>query len=398
MDEQRAAELVGRAPERIERGIVEHAADALRLRPDHRACKARRMRLAQHLRGARAVLQRHGGERDQARLCPRGGEQMLVREARPARAFLRRQFVAEHVEPAADHLALDLLLVHPFQPGGKIAQRFRHRARRLAAAEREPERRAVLDQAQRRKRCGLRADRLEQARRNEMGVAVDHHAACSRGLPRARRDGVADRGEADGQPVERDAERRDRVVDRARNRGGRAEIAGLARAFLAEHRERRGRAMMHDLDARHLVRGRQQIVHEGLAHHLPVVAVDELLHQRGADAVRDAAERHALDDVRIDHRAAVMADRRSGAIRSCRARDRSPPARHGIRTSGTDTSARGRPRSAASVPVGTCITWVTSRPGSKPGGIRWMLRCAMVTSSIHSSRLPLARSLTAPPA
>ena len=43
MDEQRAAELVGRAPERIERGIVEHAADALRLRADHRACKARRV-------------------------------------------------------------------------------------------------------------------------------------------------------------------------------------------------------------------------------------------------------------------------------------------------------------------------------------------------------------------
>src|SRR5260370_37930644 len=38
------------------------------------------------------------------------------------------------------------------------------------------------------------------------------------------------------------------------------------------------------------------------------VIIDKLLQQRGAEAVRDAAQRHALDDVRIDDRAAVMAD------------------------------------------------------------------------------------------
>ena len=41
---------------------------------------------------------------------------------------------------------------------------------------------------------------------------------------------------------------------------------------------------------------------------LALVVVDELFQQRRAEAMRDAAERHALDDVRIDHRAAVMPD------------------------------------------------------------------------------------------
>ena len=35
-------------------------------------------------------------------------------------------------------------------------------------------------------------------------------------------------------------------------------------------------------------------------HHLPLVVVDELLQQRRAEPVGDAAERHALDDVRVD--------------------------------------------------------------------------------------------------
>ena len=71
MDEDDRAELVGGLPERIERGIVEHAALALGLGADHRALEAGGMRLAQHFGGARAVLQRHGGERHEARLAHR---------------------------------------------------------------------------------------------------------------------------------------------------------------------------------------------------------------------------------------------------------------------------------------------------------------------------------------
>ena len=68
-----------------------------------------------------------------------------------------------------------------------------------------------------------------------------------------------------------------RVVDRARDRRRRAEIAALARALLAEHGVRRRRPVMHDLDRRHLVRGRQQVIHEALRHQLAVVVVGELL-------------------------------------------------------------------------------------------------------------------------
>jgi hypothetical protein len=82
------------------------------------------VRLAQHFRGARAVLQGHGGERHEARLAQRGLRQMGIDQARPGSTLLRRHFIGEHIEPATDHLPLDLLLVHPFQPAGQIAQRF----------------------------------------------------------------------------------------------------------------------------------------------------------------------------------------------------------------------------------------------------------------------------------
>ena len=65
------------------------------------------MRLAQHFGRARAVLQRHGGERNEPRLALGGLRQMRVDQPRPGRALLGRQFVAEHVEPAADDLAFD---------------------------------------------------------------------------------------------------------------------------------------------------------------------------------------------------------------------------------------------------------------------------------------------------
>ena len=123
MDEHDRAKFVGGFPERRQRGIVEHAAFAFGLGADHGALEAGGMRLAQHFGGARAVLQRHGGERHEARLAHRGLRQMGVDQPRPGRALLRRHFVGEHVEPAADHLTLDLLLVHPFQAGRQIAQR-----------------------------------------------------------------------------------------------------------------------------------------------------------------------------------------------------------------------------------------------------------------------------------
>src|SRR5712691_5217166 len=103
------------------------------------------------------------------------------------------------------------------------------------------------------------------------------------------------------------AERIERVVDGVRDRGRRAEITRLARALLAEGGERGGRAVIDDAQGRHFHRARDQVIHKGAARQLPILGVGELFVERRADAVRDAAESHAVDDIRVDHHAAVVA-------------------------------------------------------------------------------------------
>ena len=56
------------------------------------------------------------------------------------------------------------------------------------------------------------------------------------------------------------------------------------------------------------VGARQQVVGEGRGERLAVRVVRALLVERGADALRDAAERLALDHHRIHQRAAVLDD------------------------------------------------------------------------------------------
>ena len=142
-----------------------------------------------------------------------------------------------------------------------------------------------------------------------MGVAVDDHVACSCGLPCCASAMASPMAEMRMGSLLKEMPSGDtQSLTAADDRGGRAEIAAFAGTLLAEHGERRRRAVMHDLDLRHLVGGRQQVIHEALGHQLAFVVIDELLQQRGAEAVGDAAERHALDDMRVDHRAAVMAD------------------------------------------------------------------------------------------
>src|SRR6476646_9064132 len=121
-------------------------------------------------------------------------------------------------------------------------------------------------------------------------------------------DPVAEPRDPDRQAVHHNSERPDRVVDGARDRRRRAEIAGLAGAFLAEHGVRRRRHVMDDLDRRDLVRRRQELIHEALRDALALVVVGELLVERGADAVGDPAHGHAAYDLRIDHGAAVVTD------------------------------------------------------------------------------------------
>ena len=58
----------------------------------------------------------------------------------------------------------------------------------------------------------------------------------------------------------------------------------------------------------HLGRGRQEVVDERRRQRVAGVVVDEVLEQHAADALHDAAEDLALDDRRVDHRAAVLRD------------------------------------------------------------------------------------------
>ena len=189
-----------------------------------------------------------------------------------------------------------------------------------------------------------------------------------------------------GSDFEPDVQMAHRVVDGARERRGRAQIARLARALLAEHRVRRGRHVMHDLHLRHLVRGGQQIVHEALRHKLAFAVEGEFLQQRRADAVGDAAERHAAHDVGIDDRAAVVADDVAADLGLADLRvDRH---QHDVELEGVAGihlhAAVGV--SAACRPVGTCMMCSKAMPGDMPGGSRWKWRCASVTRSIHSMR------------
>jgi hypothetical protein len=123
MDKDDRSKLVGGFPEHVERGVIEHTTLALRLGADHRALETGGMRLAEHLGGARTVLQRNRRHRHKARLPHRGLRQMRIDQPRPGGPFRCRNLIGKHVEPATNHLAFDLLFVHPFQARGHVAQR-----------------------------------------------------------------------------------------------------------------------------------------------------------------------------------------------------------------------------------------------------------------------------------
>ena len=66
---------------------------------------------------------------------------------------------------------------------------------------------------------------------------------------------------------------------------------------MSQHRAWRRRLVMDDLDRRHLVRGRQEIIHEALGEELAVPVVGEFLVEGGPNAVRDAPHGQRLERV-----------------------------------------------------------------------------------------------------
>ena len=103
-----------------------------------------------------------------------------------------------------------------------------------------------------------------------------------------------------------DTERRQRVEHRVGDRRRRADGAGLADALDPERVHRRRRHGVAEDVVGDVVRARQRVVHEFTGQELAAVVVDGLLEQHLADRVGDAALHLALDDQRVDQRAAVV--------------------------------------------------------------------------------------------
>ena len=76
--------------------------------------------------------------------------------------------------------------------------------------------------------------------------------------------------------------------------------------FQPPERVRRRRLEVDDLDRRHLGARREQVVHEARGDELAGLVVGEVLVERAADPLDDAAVDLALDDHRVDDRAAVL--------------------------------------------------------------------------------------------
>ena len=124
----------------------------------------------------------------------------------------------------------------------------------------------------------------------------------------------------------------DGVVDRGGDRAADAVDAALARALDAERIERRRIVLgQDDLDVRRLAHGRQQIVGEGDGQRIAALVVGELLVERAAEPLREAAGDLALHQRRVDGAADVVGDDIALDLHAAGVADRPSPPRDGCR-------------------------------------------------------------------
>ena len=98
------------------------------------------------------------------------------------------------------------------------------------------------------------------------------------------------------------------VLDGRRDDGRHGDAARLAGALDAQGIQRRRGLEVVGLDGRHLGRVGHEEVHEARVEQLARLVVGHPLVERATDALGDAAVDLALDDHRVDHRAAVVDD------------------------------------------------------------------------------------------
>ena len=94
------------------------------------------------------------------------------------------------------------------------------------------------------------------------------------------------------------------------------------------------------MEVRQIVGARQAVVHSVAVSSWPVLAVDRALHQRLADALRDAAMHLACEQQRVQGEAEIVDDRVAHDVRRRRCRDRSRPRRHACRSDRSPAAAR----------------------------------------------------------
>src|ERR1019366_6685537 len=175
MNEKRCLARGRHLPERLQIGVVEHAGGALGLGADHRAVEALVERVLENPRGKLARLHWHGCQRDKKWNPGSRLEHMLIEKAAPFKRFIRRQVVAEHVEPTANRLFVNAAVGEPYLSPLNVAHAGRHRPFCLLSRENKTHT-AVLDaDFYRREETPLRCHIVEQRLRNEMSMGIDDH-------------------------------------------------------------------------------------------------------------------------------------------------------------------------------------------------------------------------------
>ena len=117
-----------------------------------------------------------------------------------------------------------------------------------------------------------------------------------------------------------------------------------------------GRGMVADFHQRNVFGARHRVIHERAGDRLAAVVVADFLHQRLADALRDAAMQLAGDDHRVDDGAEIVDAGVAHDRGSRRSRDRSRLPRHGSHW-GRSTAYpwwRGRRRAMSARPPASC--------------------------------------------
>ena len=134
-------------------------------------------RLAQHLGGELAILHGHGGERHEEGIIAHALQHVLIQEAAPVSALFGGNVVAEHIEPAANDLLVDVLVGQPFAAALGVAHALGDRAFRLVLREGETHGLAIHHHLDGGKLAGVVGQIFNDGGRNIMGVGVDDHWA-----------------------------------------------------------------------------------------------------------------------------------------------------------------------------------------------------------------------------